>query len=559
MTATHTLLAVSNSGGYFILLIGIAIFFGSVGAKIFQKLNFPQIIGYLAIGIILGPLLKIISPETLQSMEPINTFALGIIGFLIGSELKGDVFRRFGKQVVAILIFEGLTAFVLVTSLAFIVMINFYNWQTSAAVAIVLGAICAATDPASTTSVLWEYKSRGPLTTMLTAIVALDDALALMLYIASVSIAGFITGHQQSGVAKMMLVSVYEIIGSLILGFLAALLLNWIIKRVREIEKILIFSIGLIILTIGVAKRIHLDVILASMSLGATLINLSPRQSIKSFDLIRKFSPPVYVLFFVLIGARLNVSAINLQILLLATVYIVGSIIGKTAGSYWGASYSNAYGSIKKYLGFCLYQQGTIAIALLIMASTRFEGQVKETMLTVIIIGVFVLQLIGPILVKYSIKKAGEAGMNITENDLIISYKVSDVMDTKAPLIPIGLSLNEVITLVSTTDNFYYPVVDNNKVTGVITLDGIRNTFTIQQINDWLVALDITEPIVKEITPQMPLADAFDLANRLNLEFMPVIDSTENKNFMGLFDTKAIRRSLSAEILSRQQKADSLG
>ncbi|MHC4842352.1 MAG: cation:proton antiporter domain-containing protein, partial [Planctomycetota bacterium] len=157
-----------------ILLIGIAVFLGTVAAKILQKIHIPQIIGYIAIGIILGPLLKIISPATIEALESFNLFALGVIGFLIGGELKRDIFVKFGKQVIAILLFEGLAAFFLVGISSFLIMQFFVDWQTALAVGVVFGAICAATDPASTVNVLWEYKTRGPLTSMLTAIVALD-------------------------------------------------------------------------------------------------------------------------------------------------------------------------------------------------------------------------------------------------------------------------------------------------------------------------------------------------------------------------------------------------
>lgn len=541
-----------------VLLIGIAIFGGTVGGRIFQKLHIPQIIGFITIGVILGPLLNVISPKTIQTLEPFNLFALGVIGFLIGGELKRDIFVKFGRQVAAILLFEGLAAFLLVGMLSFLIMWYFYDWQTALAVGVVFGAICAATDPASTMSVLWEYKTRGPLTAMLTAIVALDDALALILYIASISLAGFLTGQREAGFLIMMFHSFYEVIGSLGLGLAAGLLLRWIIRRIDDDEKILVFLIGIIMLTIGLASRIKLDVILSSMACGASLMNLSPRRSLKSFEIIRKFSPPIYVLFFVVIGARLNVSMAG-PIWLLAAAYVIGSIVGKTSGSYWGAAYSKAVPTVRKYLGFCLYQQGTIAIALLIMASHRFEGQVRDMMLSVIIVGVFVLQFVGPLFVKIGIKKAGEVGLNVTEEDLIRTHSVADVMDAEAPVISAGMSLSEIIKVVSNTSSFYYSVVDKDKkLIGGITLDGIRNTFATQELNDWLVALDIAEPIIAKVTPDMALSEAFEVTKRLDVEHLPVIASNEDEKFLGILNCRAVHRSLSAEVLSRQQKADSI-
>lgn len=541
-----------------ILLIGIAIFAGMVGARIIQKLHIPQIIGYVTIGVILGPLLGVISPQTVETLEPFNLFALGVIGFLIGGELKREIFVKFGRQVIAILLFEGLAAFLLVGGACFLVLCYFYDWHMALAVAVVFGAICAATDPASTMNVLWEYKTRGPLTTMLTAIVALDDALALILYIASISLATFLIGHKEVGFLKMMFHSFYEVIGSLGLGLAVGLILRWIIRQLDDDEKTLIFTISTIVLSIGLAISLKFDVILSSMACGVTLVNFSPRRSLRSFELIRKFSPPIYVLFFVIIGARMNVT-MNRQIWLLAAVYVVGSVVGKTTGSYWGAVYSKAVPTVRKYLGFCLYQQGTIAIALLIMASHRFEGQVKDMMLSVIIVGVFILQFIGPLFTKSGVKKAGEIGMNITEDDLIKTHSVGDVTDAKVPVISAGMALGEVVKVVSSTDNFYYPVVDNDKkLIGAVTLDDIRTTFATQELNDWLVALDIMEPIIAKVTPDMALSEAFEKAKRFDIEHLPVIVSSEDDGFVGVLDCRAVHRSLSAEVLSRQQRADNV-
>jgi CBS domain-containing protein len=393
---------------------------------------------------------------------------------------------------------------------------------------------------------------------MLIAIVALDDALALILYITSVSLANFLTGHKEAGSLRMIYNSLYEVFGSLGLGLAAGLIMRWIIKRIDDDEKNLIFTISTIILTIGLAINLELDVILSSMACGVTLVNLSPRRSLKSFELIHRFSPPIYVLFFVIVGTRLKIN-LTVQIGLLAAIYTSCSIIGKTLGSYWGAVYSRAVPSVRKYLGFCLYQQGTIAIALLIMASQRFEGEIRDIMLSIIIGGLFVLQFIGPLFVKFGIKQAGEIGMNITEDDLIKSYKVGDVMDTDVPVIKAGLSLREVIKLVSNTDSLYYCVVDDkDKVIGAVTLDGIRNTFSTQELNDWLVALDIMEPVIATVTPDMPLSDALEKTSRLDIEHLPVVASEEDMKISGVLNHRKVRRSLSAEVLSRQQKADSI-
>jgi len=541
-----------------VLLFGLITLGGMFGASLFQKLHIPQVVGYVTVGIILGPLLKIISQQTVQTLEPFSLFALGIIAFLIGGELKRDIFVRYGKQVAVILLFEGGVAFLLVSLLSFFALCYFYDWQTALAVGVVFGAICSATDPASTVNVLWEYKTRGPLTTMLTTIVALDDALALVLYITSVSLAGFLTGHKQAGFAMTMFNSFYEVVGSLGLGVAAGLIMRWIIGWLDDDDRTLVFTISVIVLTIGLALSLKLDVILSSMACGVTLINLSPRRSLRSFELVRKFSPPIYVLFFVVIGSRLNVR-ITGAVFILAAAYVTGSVIGKTTGSYWGAVYSRAAPTVRKYLGFCLYQQGTIAIALLIMASHRFEGQIRDMMLSVIVGGVFVLQLVGPLFVKIGIRKAGEVGLNVTEEDLIKTYSVSDVMDREVPVISAGISLSEVVKLVSRTDSSYYPVVDKDeKLIGGVTLAGIRNTFATQELNDWLVALDVAEPVIAKVTPEAALSEALETIRHLDIEFLPVVTTGDGDKYVGILSLRSVRRRLSAEVLAKQKESDNL-
>jgi Kef-type K+ transport system membrane component KefB len=541
-----------------ILLIGIAIFGGTIGARIFQRLSIPRIVGYVAIGILLGPVFDVVSEQTIHDLEPFNMFALGIIGFLIGGELKKDIFVKFGRQVFLILLFEGLAACFLVGATSFAIMYYYAGWKTALAVAVVFGAICAATDPASTMNVLWEYKARGPLTSMLTAIVALDDALALVLYTICVSVAGVVVGHGQVGLLSALLTSFYEIVGSLIVGVAAGFLLNWILNRTEEPERVLIFSISSALLIIGVAITRELDVIIASMALGVTLTNLGSKRVLSSFELVHRFAAPVYVLFFVLVGARLNVSNMGLQVVLLVAAYVIGSIVGKTSGSWWGAKQSKAVPTIRKYLGFCLYQQGTIAIALLLMATSRFEGQVRDTMLSVIIAGVFVLQLAGPMFVKIGLKKAGEVGLNINEEDLIRSYTVGDVLDEKVPTISAGLSLNDLIKVVAETNCFFYPVIDlAGKLTGVITLEGIRNTFATQELNDWLVALDLAEPVTERAVAGMPLSNAFERAKEMDVEFLPVVTVDDSDKYVGILSIRTAHRRLAAEILAKQKEADS--
>jgi len=543
----------------YILLIGTAILAGIAGAWIVRKLRIPQIVGYVAIGVILGPVLGFIPQEAVQSLELFNMVALGLIGFLVGGELKRDIFIKFGKQVPVILLFEGVTAFLLVGIFTFLAMWHFSDWQTALAVAVVFAAICSATDPASTIAVLWEYKARGPLTAMLTAIVTLDDALALVLYAISISVAGVITGHQESGFVNALFGTFYEIFGALGLGFISAILISWVLKRIGDSEKMLPFVISVVLMTLGVAIGLRMDVILAAMALGATLVNIKPRIAQAVLGVLHKFFAPLYILFFVLVGARVSFAHMNEKIWMLVVAYVAGSIGGKTLGAYLGGVCSHAVKTIRKYLGFCLYPQGGIAVALLIIASHRFESDISGLMLLVVVIGAFILQMIGPIGVKYGGGKAGELGLNVTEEDLIKTYKVGNVMEAEVPAITAGASLNDVLKTISSTTHPCYCVVDDSrKVIGTVTLEDIRNIFVAGELNDWLVALDIAEPVVAVVTPDTALSEAVELMERDGIEYVPVVVSQQSKEYAGVLDSRAMHRQLSAEVLSKQREADSM-
>ncbi len=552
------------------LLFGLIILGGTFGARLFQKLHIPQVVGCITVGILLGDVFNLITPDVIEKLKPFTMFALGLIGFMIGSELRGDIFKKYGKQFFIILMSEGIGAFLLVAIGTSIVV-----WLTlpsmlgdiavvdrlyiSIAMGLVLGAIASATAPAATVNVLWEYKTRGPLTATVLAIVALDDALALLLYRGAATGAKALMGTGQSSVLGATFLLLSEIIGAVVLGFLAGVLLYFLLKFVRAEDKILEFALASLLLVVGISVILKIDPILPAMTLGISLANLMPRRSKGTFELVEKFAPPIYVSFFVLAGAHIEFSKLALPMVAMIAVYLLCRVAGKTAGAWFGAGYSHAPAVVRKYLGICLQSQAGVAIGLAILANHQFAADLGHIIIMVVMTATFVTEIVGPMLVKVGVKKAGEIGMNVTEEDLIKTYKVADVMDTNVPVLSAGISLSEVIKVVSDTDSFYYSVVDNDKkLIGAITLDGIRNTFATQELNDWLVALDIAEPIVKKITPNMPLSEAFEMARQLDVEHLPAVASSKDNRFVGILNCRAVRRQLSAEVLSRQQKADNI-
>ncbi len=552
------------------LLFGLVILGGAFGARLFQKFRIPQVVGCIIIGIILGDVLGVITPERIDSLRPFTMFALGVIGFMIGSEFRGDILQKYGKQFFIILFSQGIGAFLLVT-IGTSVMAWFAlpaildgaagadRIYVSAAIGLVLGAIASATAPAATVNVLWEYKTRGPLTATILAIVALDDALALLLYRGAAAGAKALMGTTGTSILGTTVLLFGEIIGAIALGFLAGVLLYFLLKYVRAEDKILEFALASLLLVVGVSMIPGIDPILPAMVLGITVANLMPRQSQGMFKLVEKFSPPIYISFFVLAGAHMEFGRLSIWVIFMVVVYTIFRATGKIVGSWFGARCSGASAAVRKYLGICLLPQAGVAIGLAILAGQQFNADLGRTMIMVVMTATFLMETVGPMLVKAGVGRAGEVGMNVTEEDLVNAYAVSDVMDATVPIISTGSSLSEVIKVVSDTKSFYYPVVDSDKkLVGAITLDGIRNVFATQELNDWLVALDITEPVIAKVTPNTALSDAFEKAKQLDLEHLPVVYSGEDDKFAGVLSCREAQRSLTAEVLSRQQKADNI-
>lgn len=392
-----------------LLLLGIAVAVGFGGGKLFQKLHVPQIVGYIVAGVFLGTsFLKLYQPQLLDQLIDINALALGIIGFLIGSELRLSIFRRLGKTIFVTLLFEALGAFLLVGLGVFILTGKLY-------LGLLFGALASATAPAATVGVLWEYKAKGSLTSTLLAIVALDDAVALILYGFALSIAKTLFAHVRISVFHILAKPVGEILLTLVVGVLLGFGLSFLAKRMRNKSETLILSLATIFLCCGLSETLGLSLILSNMAMGITLANLTPFGGRRVYSVMQSFVPPVYVLFFVLVGARLEVGLLP-QMGILGLIYLVARGGGKMMGARLGAQVSGASQVVKRYLGICLISQAGVAVGLAIDVYREFfqlgpaGAQVGIMVISVVTATTFLLELIGPPCVRWAIVRAGEAG-----------------------------------------------------------------------------------------------------------------------------------------------------
>ena len=541
-----------------LLLLGLALFGGTIGGQLFKKLRIPQVVGYIFVGIILGVSgINLLDRTILHTFKPFNYFALGIIGFMIGGELKKEVIVKFGKQFITILLLEGLFAYFFVAVLIYIVGMMIYGNSTVVVpIALLLGSIASATAPAATTDVLWEYKTKGPLTSILTGIVAMDDALALTLFAISASIAGSILGHK-GNTFMLFFKPVYEILGAVVLGVLAGYFLRHEIKRFKSEDKILTFSIGVILLMLGIASSLMVDVLLTAMVIGIILVNYKTKMSREIFKLIEKFTPPIYILFFVLFGAGLNVKNLDISVVIIATVYLVGRTLGKMLGANLGGRLSHAPPTVTKYLPFCLFSQAGVAIGLSLVAGQSFHSDIGNTIVVVITLTTFLVQLFGPISTKWAVTKAGEVGLNVTEDDIVKDLKVRDVMDENVPFIYQNMTLKEFMKVFIENDYLHYPVVDNEKrLVGIITIDNIKNSFVTPDLEDFILAYDLMERARVVANPDDDLKEVKEYFNMFNINIVPVVD--KEKKLIGVLSQRNLSRLISIKVVELQNKVNTV-
>ena len=541
-------------------IIGLCIFCGVIGAWVFQKLRIPQVVGYIVIGVLVGQSgLHLVTPDDIERLQPFNQFALGLIGFLVGGELHGSIFKKYGKQFTAILMGEGLAAFFLVgiTSTLIVHMIC-HDWVMSLASGAVLGAIASATDPASTIDVLWEYRTAGVLSTAIVAIVALDDALAMTLYGIGTSTAQMLMSGESAIGAELWGVCV-ELLGAVLLGVAAGFGLNWIIRFLHQKERRLGLALGVILLTISLAHHFKMDVILATMSIGILLCNIAPRRSKELFELIRSFSAPIYILFFVLVGARLDVLGMPLWVWGLVGVYVLMRSVGKWLGSYWGGRVAKAEPVVSKYMGFTLFAQGGVAVGLSIMASQHLNDfavtgtmSLGDMIVATVTATTLVVQLIGPLCTRYAVRAAKEVDRNITEEDVVAELTVGDVMNPDVQPITEDTPLMMVVKLFTDNDALVYPVTTTEgRILGVLTFESLKELLGDSDSWQWLVASDVMEPVDEKARQPAPLADVLENMNQMQVEALPVTRGDGTDSAVGVIDLRYARRRVREELVRR--------
>ena len=556
------------SGARFVLLLGIMLFFGSAGGRLFQRLKIPQVVGYIVVGIVLGVSgTWALGQETIAALNPVSTIALSLIGFLVGAELKIDIIKKYGKQFVGILLGESVTPFFVVGLLTGGAAFAFTgNLPYSAALGLLLGAICAATAPAATTDVLREYRTKGPLTTTILGIVAMDDAVALILYAIAATISAPLLGGGSISFAAQLGAIAYDIFGSIALGLAAGFILAQILKHTMDDDgRVLGFSLGVLFLSTGISDLLNLDHMLAAMFTGFFMTNFAQKKTRPLFKLVERFTPPIYVLFFVTVGAKLNVWILTPFFALIVLLYVSGRTLGKTIGARLGARLTKAPETVRRWLPFCLLSQAGVAIGLSIAAGNDFPDSIGPQIMLIITATTFIVQILGPICVKYGVSKAGEVGLNVTEEDIIRNTRVADIttggmpvcQSTSYTIVNEDERIGNLIRSFSEHENMNYEVRGKDGLlTGQISLTHIKEAMHIGSFAEMMPAFELMEKPAAICTPNMSLPDAYQLFAEHDTEAVCIVD--EQGKPMGILEKYTADHYIHTKIVELEHKLEQM-
>lgn len=379
--------------------LAIALCLALIGGKIVKKVHLPNVTGYIIIGLLAGPYcLKVIPAHIVEEMSLIPELALGFIAFSIGAEFKLSYLKKVGKAPIIIAFFEAVMA-VLVVDFMLIVTGNDVTFS------LVLGAIAAATAPAATLMVVRQYKAKGPVTDTLLPVVAIDDAVALMSFGLSVAIAKAISSKGQVSFINTLLDPMKEIFGALLFGALLGFVFRWLVKLYTGRGNRLAITIAMITLCLGISDMLGFSSLLACMAMSSILVNTC-NESDMIFEQLDRVTPPIFMLFFVLSGAELDITILP-KVGIIGVIYIVFRVVGKVFGAYVGAKISNAKPVVQKYLGYTLIPQAGVAIGLAGIAMTVVPEH-GATIRAIVLCGTVIYELVGPVATKLALKKAGE-------------------------------------------------------------------------------------------------------------------------------------------------------
>ena len=404
-----------------LLVLSVALFAGLMLSRLAKLVQLPAVTAYLVAGILVGPYLLgalgikglgFTSMEEIDSFGIISDVALGFIAFSIGNEFRLSELKHIGKQATVIGIIQAVAATLLVD--AALIGVHFLIPEKfPLPSAIILGAVASATAPAATLMVVRQYKAKGPVSNILLPIVALDDAVGLVLFAISFGIAKAVhLGN--ADVLSIIVEPILEVVCSLALGGIMGYFFTFFEKFFHSRSKRLAMSVTFVLMTVALSMvefkiggvHIAFSSLLVCMMLGTVFCNICDFSE-ELMDRLDRWTAPLFILFFVISGAELELSVFkDYMIVLIGLVYIVVRCVGKYCGASLSAKLTSCHPNIVKYLGITLFPQAGVALGMAIKAEAL--GEPGAIVANITLFSVLIYELVGPFLTKFALQKAGE-------------------------------------------------------------------------------------------------------------------------------------------------------
>lgn len=403
--------------------VGLTLVLSFFCGKLARMVKLPSLIGYMLIGVLLGPsVFDLVGDKMQEDLSFITEIALGLVAFTIGLELSLSSLKRLGGGIVSIILAESFGAFIVVTTAMYLLTKNI-------ALSLIFGAVAPASAPAGTVAVIQEFKAKGNLTKALYAVVGFDDGLAIIIFGFAAAVTRNIL-ERQAGVISSSLFSVImhpmkEVFLSLTVGLLMAAFLCILLRNVKSKKDFTVFVLGFVLMVNGLCVILHLSLILTNMILGFAVANTQQQNLISNIsDQLGTIMTIFFILFFTLAGAHLHVELLP-SLGVIGIVYIITRSLGLIGGSRIGAMIGGADDKIRKYIGLGILSQAGVAIGLALIVKHEFAGlgpiistveggtmhagdSIGIVVLTTVTVTCIFFEIIGPILTKVALHKAGE-------------------------------------------------------------------------------------------------------------------------------------------------------
>lgn len=379
--------------------LAVLIASGLIFSKILGKFKFPDVTGYLIGGIIIGPsVLGLLTHDIVKSMEILSTVALSFIAFSIGSEMDLKAIKKMGSKIITVTIFEALGAFVIVTMAMLLI------FKQSVAFSIAIGSIACATAPAATLMVIRQYNAKGPLVDILIPVVALDDAICIIAFGICSFISNALINGESLNFITMIGKPLLEIILSFLLGGVSGFIYSLLAKYVRNDAENISFTLAMIFIVTWLSIKFNLSGLLTLMVMGVVITNVGHVNK-RYQTLVNNITPPIFVCFFVLSGADLDLA--NLKAVgLIGIGYVIARVVGKYLGAMLSTKMVGLENSVQKNLGLTLIPQAGVALGLSLLAANIIHGEHGQQIRTIVLGATIVYELIGPLVAKFALKRA---------------------------------------------------------------------------------------------------------------------------------------------------------